>query len=92
MLDNIIEGMLDILLSPLEWAINKTLVFAVTAPMIYIYIAMGVSAFIAVVLIWSIIPKKAMSQNVQPIVFRPYESSEQDEAWASQVLAEAKAI
>lgn len=84
-----IGDIVDILLAPLSWVVSEILVFAATAPLNHVYIAMGVAFVLLVALIWSMIPKKhkeVVSQNN----FTSYVATDEDEAEARKILQEVQ--
>lgn len=70
-----IEWLFELLMAPISWAVTEAIVFAVTAPLQHVYIAIGVAAILAVALIYSIIPKRA---KVAPTVVQTIEPTEEE--------------
>lgn len=88
---NVLGWVFDILMTPFDWAVTQTVVFAVTATDKQIYIAMGIATVILIALIYSMIPKKA-KVAYEPIVFALYQATEEDEKEARQILTGVQAI
>ncbi len=87
-----IEWAIDLAFAPIAWGVGETLVFAITAPIEHIYIALGTSAFLATLLIWSMLPRKVKSQNVEPATITPYQATEEDEREAREILIGMRTI
>lgn len=86
-----IEWLFELLMAPISWAVTQAIVFAVTAPLEHVYIAMGVAFVLLLVLIWSMIPRKAKTHSEQPAVFIAQGPTEEDEREAMEILRRAAA-
>lgn len=78
-----IEWLFELIMAPISWVVTEAIVFAVTAPLQHVYIAMGVAAVLAVALIYSMIPKRA---KVSPAVVQTIEPTEEEEREAMEIL------
>lgn len=78
-----IEWLFELIMTPISWVVTEAIVFAVTAPLQHVYIAMGVAAVLAVALIYSMIPKKT---KVAPAVVQATEPTEEEEREAMEIL------
>lgn len=68
-----IEQLFELIMAPISWVVTEAIVFAVTAPLQYVYIAMGVAAILTVALIYSMIPKKTKVASPVVQVIEPTE-------------------
>lgn len=71
-----IEWLFEFLMAPISWAVNEAIVFAVTAPLQHVYIAIGVAAILAVAIIYSMVPKKT---KVEPAPVQVTDPTEEEE-------------
>lgn len=83
-----IEWLFELLMAPISWAVTQAIVFAATAPLPHVYIAMGVAAILVVALIHSMIPKR---KKVAPAVVQTIEPTAEDEREAMEILGRAAA-
>lgn len=86
-----IEWLFELLMAPISWAVTQAMVFAVTAPLEHVYIAMGVAFVLLLVLIWSMIPREAKTHSEERSVFTAQEPTEEDEREAIEILRRAAA-
>lgn len=87
-----IEWLFNTLMAPISWAVESTIVFAVTAPINHIYIALGVATVLLIGLLWSMRPIKAKSHNIEPMLITPYVATGEDEQRAREILIGAQTI
>ena len=83
-----IEWLFELLMAPIDWAVTEAIVFAVTAPLVHVYIAMGVAAVLAVAILYSMVPKKT---RVEPSPIQTQEPTEEEEREAMEILKRAAA-
>ena len=78
-----IEWLFELIMAPISWVVTEVIVFAATAPLQHVYIAMGVAAILAVALIYSMVPKKT---KVEPAPVQVTEPTEEEEREAMEIL------
>lgn len=83
-----IEWLFELVMAPISWLVTEVMVFAATAPLQHVYIAMGVAAVLAVALIHSMIPKR---KKVATAVVQTIEPTAEDEREAMEILKRAAA-
>ena len=86
-----IEWLFETLMTPISLAVTQAIVFAVTAPLEHVYLAVGVAFVLLLVLVWSMIPRKAKTHNVERSAFTTQESAEEDEREAMEIIGRATA-
>ena len=86
-----IEWLFETLMTPISLAVTQAIVFAVTAPLEHVYLAVGVAFVLLLVLVWSMIPRKAKTHNVERSAFTTQEPTEEDEREAMEIIGGATA-
>lgn len=83
-----IEWLFELVMAPISLVATEAIVFAATAPLPHVYIAMGVATILVVALIHSMVSK---GKKVAPAVVQIAEPTEEDEREAMEILRRAAA-